>query len=103
MLDLTKRYQTKDGKTVKNLRTTRNGGDYSILGEIVYPELQGFTTADHSWQSNGKWLTSQPSYNDLVEVYEQTDHDKPMPNWLVITLGMACFAIFTTIAAIAYS
>ena len=93
MIDLTKKYRTRSGKSVE-LISNNGRGDYPILGFI------GEDTLIRSWTMEGVIVEGTADSRDLVEVKEEK---KLWVNVYIDILGTPCSCIFETEAdAITY-
>ena len=73
MIDLTKKYKTRDGRAVTGLRTAtdEDGFDpeWKLVGLIIDPEVDEYPAA---WTSEGRdWTTGEDSPDDLVLAEDQ--------------------------------
>lgn len=67
MIDLNKKYQTRDGREVR-LFMVDGGGEYPIVG--AYKDGKADKWTPDNWASDGRWLTDH-SDTDLVPVPEK--------------------------------
>lgn len=67
MIDITKKYQTRDGKPVEFI-TDKGREPYVIMGYV------GDSVGVYSWGKEGKfWVTGEVSKDDLVEISPYAD------------------------------
>lgn len=71
MLDLTKKYRTRDGREVRDLRLDPTGVAYPLIGRVL--DDDGATWINVSWAADGTYdLRGKHKERDLVEVVDVT-------------------------------
>ncbi len=74
MLDLSKRYRTRDGREVTDLalRDASEYLTYRIKGKIHSPIGDLIHTSDHTWTVDGRFMAARADHEgDLIEVTEE--------------------------------
>jgi hypothetical protein len=76
MIDMNKRYTTRDGKPVRILCTDRKGGVFPVCGLV---RLSSEEEVPMLWRANGRYFaTDEENANDLVEIV-------PCQEWAIDT------------------